>query len=168
MPMYIKKLLIAFMVLLCSSIAFALDQAHKDAWVNELRYLQMKTIPYVWGGADYTGADCSGIVYASAKKAGLDVRRVTALEMFRGLGGWKGIDILSILKAQNCDLMFFTDPNARLRRPMGHVGLVFFDKDGEPFKVFNASSTAHKLIVAPYTGWLKENTTGLRRLTIGD
>jgi hypothetical protein len=153
------------LILMLVSPSFALDELHKKAWKNELRFLEMKHIPYVWGAADYEKADCSGIIYASAKHAGIDVRRTTALEMFLGKAGWDAKPV-TIDEAEELDILWFTWPESALRRPHGHVAIVYKHKG--IFSVFHASSTAKRVVVQPYTGKLQTCTSGIKRLTYGD
>lgn len=163
-----RLFLILFFLIWRVGVANALSAELYDSWKNELKYMENKAIPYVWGASDYTKADCSGFVYATAHKAGISVRRTTALEMYRGRDGWNAVDIPSTDLAKDLDIIWFTWPESKLRRPHGHVGLVYNSEDHNKFSVFHASSSAKHLIVQPYEGALKSCTSGLRRLTEGD
>jgi hypothetical protein len=161
------KRIFLLIILLIPTLVFSLDEAHKQSWKNELRYLESKRIPYLWGRADYDAADCSGIIYASAKHAGLNVRRTTALEMFNGKAGWEGKPV-TVEDAEELDILWFTWPESALRRPHGHVGIVYIPAKKGVFSVFHASSTVKRVVVQPYSGKLQTCTSGIKRLTIGD
>jgi murein DD-endopeptidase len=67
--------------------------------------------PYRWGGATPAGFDCSGLVYYTFRKAGLDVPR-TSQEQFRAATP------VSLTRAEPGDLVFFGR-----RGRITHVGI---------------------------------------------
>lgn len=68
--------------------------------------------PYVWGGADKNGTDCSGLVYQVLNASGTKVPRVTAAQYGRmGTG-------VSLAQAQPGDVVYFDEPGAT-----DHVGI---------------------------------------------
>ena len=166
---YIKlnRALVFILVLLTPTLSFGLDDALKRAWKSELQYLEMKRIPYVWGASDYEKADCSGIIYASAKHAGINVQRITALEMFHGKEGWSHKPV-TIDDAEELDIIWFTWSENAAKRPHGHVGVVYIPQNKGVFSIFHASSTTKRVTVQPYDGKLKTDTSGIKRLTHGD
>ena len=78
--------LITILVTLFADNCWALAPEYRVSWEKELRYVISKHIPYVWGAASYTSADCSGYLYATARAAGMPVLRTTALNMANGGG----------------------------------------------------------------------------------
>jgi cell wall-associated NlpC family hydrolase len=90
-------------------------------------------IPYRWGEESYKGADCSGILFITARRAGLPVMRTTSARMLRGAGGWGGKTISILPYTSPCDLVGFTMSEAR---PLGHIGVLL-----APITVAHASST---------------------------
>jgi len=68
-------------------------------------------IPYLYGGADTTGFDCSGLVYYSYSHAGTSVARTTA-------GLWRTLQPVPANKLQTGDVLFFN-----IDGKMSHVGL---------------------------------------------
>lgn len=72
--------------------------------------------PYVWGGSDPSGFDCSGLVWWSYARCGIDIPRTTysLIEALKAQGRWT--DDLSALAAG--DLVFPSE---------GHVGLYLGD-----------------------------------------
>ena len=156
-------------LLLITSPSLALDAPHAHAWKMELMYLEMKSTPtkYVWGGTSYEGADCSGIIFRSCRTAGIDIQRVTAKDMFEGKGGWVG-KLVSRDEAQELDLVWFTWKGKEMTRPFGHVGVFYISTKDGFMGVFQASSTSGHVVVSEYKGILREDTSGIKRLTIGD
>ncbi len=108
--------------------AHALDANERRAWKNEIQYLSKRHITYTWGAATDTNADCSGIIYRSLKHIRPEIRRTTALEMWKGHGGWVGREIKTD-DADDLDLIWFTWSERR-DRPFGHIGIVYIPEGG--------------------------------------
>jgi cell wall-associated NlpC family hydrolase len=68
-------------------------------------------IPYLYGGADTTGFDCSGLVYYSYSNVGIQLPRTTG-------GLWQSLEPVSKDKLQTGDVLFFD-----IEGKMSHVGL---------------------------------------------
>jgi hypothetical protein len=136
---------------------------------------------YVWGASDpdqlvydtkkkqkRRGLDCSGYIYWAARKAAIPgVRRVSASDMARGLGGWVGDDLAfgdGMLKIQPLDLAFWTfDP----KRANGHVG-AFGINPATGFPGVRHASGSRGVRMDEVWGWVQRDLTKVRRLTIGD
>jgi peptidoglycan DL-endopeptidase CwlO len=69
------------------------------AWRYALR---QRGKPYIWGATGPTGYDCSGLVYAAYRAAGLSLPRTT----YEMLGSWRLVRIPK-WKARRGDLAFF-------------------------------------------------------------
>jgi len=91
-----------------------------DAWMHEVEYALTLNLPYVWGGDSYRGADCSGILFQTARRAGAPVMRTTAARMASGSGGWGGSESASQMDCDRCVLVCMTTKPAR---PLGHIGV---------------------------------------------
>jgi len=72
--------------------------------------------PYLWGGSGPDAFDCSGLVMAAYRAAGVDVPRTSQAQ-------WKWGPRVSANQVQPGDLVFFAGANGSLRSP-GHVGLI--------------------------------------------
>ncbi len=83
-------------------------------------------VPYVWGGAGPAGYDCSGLVQAAYRAAGVDLPRVAQDQFEAGPAVAPG-------QAEPGDLVFFGDSTTTVE----HVGLYL---------------GAGRMIDAPYTG----------------
>ena len=70
-----------FSALLLSSYTpnlYGLGEPYMSGFRREIAYLIFKAPPYVWGRADDKGADCSGLIWWAARRAGMPVARTTA------------------------------------------------------------------------------------------
>ncbi|MBO2460320.1 C40 family peptidase [Actinomadura violacea] len=86
--------------------------------------------PYAWGAAGPNAFDCSGLVYAAYRAAGVTIPRVSGDQ-------WRHGPHIPTGHEQPGDLVFFNSgPGTSARNP-GHVGLVI---------------GAGKMIAAPHTG----------------
>ena len=75
-------------------------------------------VPYVWGGEDRRGMDCSGFVYRTLRDVGFSISRLTAQMYYNTLG-----DHITLDKALPGDLLFFgTSKN--------HITHIAFNMDG--------------------------------------
>jgi cell wall-associated NlpC family hydrolase len=88
-------------------------------------------IPYLYGGADTKGFDCSGLVYYSYSHAGTQVARTTA-------GLWRTLQPVATDKLQAGDVLFF-----RIDGKMSHVGLYLGNG-----RFVHAPSTGRHVVVA--------------------
>jgi cell wall-associated NlpC family hydrolase len=86
--------------------------------------------PYVWGAAGPKSFDCSGLVYAAYRAAGISIPRVSGDQ-------WRQGHHITIGQEQPGDLVFFNSgPGTSTTNP-GHVGLVI---------------GGGQMIAAPHTG----------------
>jgi hypothetical protein len=122
---------------------------------------------YVRGGSESEekGLDCSGFIFLAAKRAGIPVSRTTALNMSRGLAGWRGVDI-ELRDAGELDIVWWTWLD-KPQRPFGHVGVLWRGKDNFP-AVAHASQTIGRVTVGQMKGKFLRDLAKVRRLTIGD
>ena len=162
--------LFTFLVLFGSGPSHALAPWIEESFEWNLRVLASRSIPYVWGSIDpRVGLDCSGYVYVAIiealRKAGCPVSRVTARDMFMGVGGWRGHNFFSVRDARNGDLEFFTSGKKPWRHD--HVGVVLKGKHGLEL----AQSRGGKgVVITPrsdYPGSVKWSD-GFRHLTLGE
>ncbi|WP_188192534.1 C40 family peptidase [Nonomuraea sp. SYSU D8015] len=95
-----------------------IEAAPSDVVAKILQYaLAQRGKPYLWGGTGPDAFDCSGVIYAAYKEAGLLIPRTT-------FGQWPfGVKVLEG-EEQPGDLVFFNSgPGTSANNP-GHVGLV--------------------------------------------
>ncbi len=106
--------------------------------------MTMLGTPYVWGGEDASGVDCSGLIYYAYNSAGIDMPRYRAIDYGR-MGTAVSLD-----QAMPGDIVYTDNPNT----DTDHVGIYLGDG---------------KMIVAPTTGQLVKidevgNYTSIRRV----
>jgi len=86
---------------------------------------------YKFGGTTKKGMDCSGLVYTSYKKEGIEMPRISRDMATKGKR-------ISLGKATKGDLVFFkTNKN---KNTINHVGLVVENNHGEIFFIHSTSS----------------------------
>jgi hypothetical protein len=95
--------------------------------------------PYQWGGTGPDAFDCSGLVMAAYRAAGIATPRTSEQQ-------WKWGPRVPASQAGPGDLVFFAGADGTTTSP-GHVGLVI----GDGFMV-EAFATGFPIRVAPYTG----------------
>jgi cell wall-associated NlpC family hydrolase len=82
-----------------SKAAMAATRMRLNAWHFALAQSRK---PYIWGGTGPFGFDCSGLVYAAYRAAGIGLPRTT----YEMLGSWRLVRI-SKSQARRGDLAFF-------------------------------------------------------------
>ncbi|MFI7636544.1 NlpC/P60 family protein [Nonomuraea sp. NPDC049400] len=94
------------------------EAAPNDVVAKILEYaLAQRGKPYLWGGTGPDAFDCSGVIYAAYRSAGLTIPRTTFLQWPFGEKVLEG-------QEQPGDLVFFNaGPGTSANNP-GHVGLV--------------------------------------------
>ncbi len=86
---------------------------------------------YKFGGTTKKGMDCSGLVYISYQREGINMPRISRDMATKGKR-------VSLSKANKGDLVFFkTNKN---KNTINHVGLVVENKHGEVFFIHSTSS----------------------------
>jgi cell wall-associated NlpC family hydrolase len=143
--------------------AEALGDGYKRLFIRELNFIIHIRPRYSWGGASEDlskGMDCSGFMFRAAKWAGMPVRRTTSRRMAMGEGGWIGRRI-DWKQRQVTDLVFWT---FKRERPNGHVGVILKDKN----HCAHASGSRNQVVVDKFNGVLRNDLSGIKRLTIGD
>jgi hypothetical protein len=117
--------------------------------ITRLRYytqmLMDKKVPYVWGGYWIFGADCSGAVALVLKLAGIGgYPRTTSLRMWLTWPHKKKIvSNEEIWKtAQFPNVMFFTFPTKKVKRPFGHTCFDWANDTKSNLMIAEASSSA--------------------------
>ena len=97
----------------------AVPQAHKPAPTAGRRAADIAVrqvgVPYLYGGSDPQGFDCSGLVHYAYRNAGKSLPRTTG-------GLWQGLDVVGDADMQVGDILFF-----RIEGKMSHVGLYLGD-----------------------------------------
>ncbi len=88
---------------LASTRAAAAAAATAEMRLRVWRYaLAQRNKPYIWGGTGPYGFDCSGLVYAAYRSAGVTLPRTT----YEMLGSWRLVRIPKS-QARRGDLAFF-------------------------------------------------------------
>ena len=110
--------------LIASVIAFAEQQLGK---------------PYLWGGTGPDAFDCSGLVMAAYRSAGIPIPRTSEVQ-------WTFGPRVSPSQVEPGDLVFFAGADGTVQSP-GHVGLVIGGG-----KMIEAFATGFPIRIAPYGG----------------
>jgi peptidoglycan DL-endopeptidase CwlO len=93
-----------------SSAAASLAKKETRLRLAAWRYaVRQRGKPYIWGGTGPQGYDCSGLVYAAYRAAGVLLPRTT----YEMLGSWRLVQIPQS-KAQRGDLAFFGSGHVEL------------------------------------------------------
>lgn len=113
--------------------------------------LQFKGTPYVWGGSDPSGFDCSGLMQYGFKHFGIDLNRTTYDQIGQGQAvGMKGL--------RPGDLVFF-DTDRNTAGP-DHVGI--YMGDGKMFHTPRPGKSAE--VVDITSGYYMDRFMGGRRI----
>ncbi|HEY6479366.1 MAG TPA: NlpC/P60 family protein [Streptosporangiaceae bacterium] len=110
--------------LIASVIAFAEQQLGK---------------PYLWGGTGPDAFDCSGLVMAAYRSAGIMIPRTSEIQ-------WTWGPRVSASQVEPGDLVYFAGADGTVQSP-GHVGLVIGGG-----KMIEAFATGFPIRIAPYGG----------------
>ncbi len=161
------KLIMICVMLLIGLNCYALNGHYAESFRKNMWLIIDRHPHYSWGGAEseQKGVDCSGYLYLAARRSGVPVIRVTALQMRNGAGGWIGKDT-NLKQAGELDIVFWTwkeSPN----RPHGHVGAFIAGRQSGLLEVTHSSSS-RGVIVQELKGQLLTDISAIRNLTIGD
>ena len=156
------------MLFVSSDITFALAPQYETALKQNLWLIIWKHPKYTWGGAESEekGIDCSGYLYLAAKRAGIPVRRTTAIQMESGLAGWTGKKV-TLDDAGELDILWWTWPSSPHRKH-GHVGFFLVNNRGSKLLEVTHSSSSKGVIIQQLRGSLLRDISSIKRLTIGD
>ena len=160
------NLIIACVMSLISLNCNALDGHYAESFRKNLWLIIDRHPHYSWGGSEseQKGVDRSGYLYLAAKRSGIPVKRVTAIQMRAGNGGWTGKDI-NLERAVELDIVFWTwkeSPN----RPHGHVGAFITGRQSDLLEVTHSSSS-RGVVVQELKGQLLRDISTIRKLDIG-
>ena len=155
------------LILLLVVPSYGLNSEYQESLEKELRYIIMKKPIYVWGGceSEKKGLDCSGYIYLASRRAGLPVKRTTAINMEMGLGGWKNKP-QTYEEADPMDIVWWTWKGST--RKHGHVGVFILGPKSRLLEVTHASQTHKGVIIEPVEGSLVTDISSVKKLTIGD
>ena len=164
---FAPKLFAACVTLFIASNCYALGPHYTESLRSNLWLIIDRHPAYFWGGSENEskGLDCSGYIYLASKRSGIPVKRVTALQMRNGAGGWIGKDT-SLKQAGEMDIVFWTwkeSPN----RPHGHVGVFIAGRKSGLLEVTHSSSS-RGVVVQELKGQLLKDISAMRNLKIGD
>jgi cell wall-associated NlpC family hydrolase len=95
--------------------------------------------PYLWGGTGPDAFDCSGLVMAAYRSAGVMIPRTSEIQ-------WTWGPRITASQVQPGDLVFFAGSDGTVQSP-GHVGLVIGGG-----KMIEAFATGFPIRIAPYSG----------------
>ncbi len=152
---------------LISSNCYGLGDWYSFSFRKNLWLIIDRHPVYSWGGSESErkGLDCSGYIYLAAKRSGIPVRRVTAMQMRQGLGGWIGRDT-DLGHAGELDLVWWTWID-KPHRPHGHVGVFLIGRRSELLEVTHSSSS-HGVIIQELKGMFLRDISDIRNLVIGN
>lgn len=91
--------------------------------------------PYVWGGSQPQGFDCSGFVYYIFNKFGVKLSRASA--GYEGKG-----ETVELESCKPADLILFTGTD-HTKRKVGHLGIVIQNNNGTVDFIHSSSSKKH-------------------------
>ena len=120
---------------------------------------QFLGIPYVWGGEDPSGFDCSGLVQHVYEQAGISLPRV-ARDQAR-----VGIAVPSLEQALPGDLVAFGDPVDHIGIYAGGGKMVVAPRTGDVVKIQDITRTPvgiRRILVPPTTAVGSANEAGTR------
>tara|TARA_Y100000741_G_scaffold15947_1_gene12288 strand:- start:127 stop:633 length:507 start_codon:yes stop_codon:yes gene_type:complete len=102
--------------------------------------------PYLWGGNDKNGIDCSGLLVRSFESIGMKIPRTTSQQIDIGKNitinrtiNWLRGKPISLNKSKSGDLVFFAF--GKSKRKVTHVGLISNVKNKLDMDFIHASST---------------------------
>ena len=102
--------------------------------------------PYLWGGNDKNGIDCSGLLVRSFESIGMKIPRTTSQQIDIGKNitinrtiNWLIGKPISLNKSKSGDLVFFAF--GKSKRKVTHVGLISNVKNKLDMDFIHASST---------------------------
>ena len=161
------KLIIVGVMSLVSLNCYALDGHYADSFRKNLWIIIDRHPAYSWGGSEseQKGVDCSGYLYLAAKRSGIPVKRITAIQMRFGAGGWIGRDT-DLGHAGELDLVWWTWIN-KPHRPHGHVGVFLIGRKSGLLEVTHSSSS-RGVVFQELKGIFLRDISAIRRLDIGD
>ncbi len=99
---------------------------------------------YKYGGADKKGMDCSGLVWVSFNKAGLEIPRISHEQAEFGKQ-------IKLSKVRPGDVLFFNTSGNKI----SHVGIVDHIKNNEIFFIHSSSSKGVIISSLENTYWKK-------------
>lgn len=101
--------------------------------------------PYKYGGSSTSGFDCSGFVHYVFTHFNISVPRSSS--------GFKGVGKeITMPNAHPGDVILFTGTNSSVRQ-IGHVGIVYQNKDGVLDFIHSSSSSNHwGVTISRYNG----------------
>jgi len=121
-------------------------------------------VPYVWGGAAQTGADCSGFIQYIFGKHGVPLARTTSGQFQQGSQVPVGPPGNELLYAQPGDVVFFGMGNASLENQ--HEGIIL--STAGKGQMINEPHGGAVASIAPVIGWdSSEPFSGIRRFSTG-
>jgi hypothetical protein len=161
------NLIITCVISLISLNCYALDGHYADSFRKNLWIIIDRHPAYSWSGSEseQKGVDCSGYIYLAAKRSGIPVKRITAIQMRFGTGGWIGKDA-NLGDAGELDLVWWTWID-KPHRPHGHVGVVLTGRQSGLFEVTHSSSSKG-VVVQELKGYLFRDISAIRRIDVGD
>ena len=101
----------------------------------------------------------------AAKRSGIPVRRLSAIQMRFGTGGWIGKES-DLGHTGELDLVWWTWID-KPHRPHGHVGVFLIGRRSELLEVTHSSSS-RGVVVQELKGIFLRDISAIRRLIIGD
>jgi probable lipoprotein NlpC len=148
----VLNLLVSIALCSCSSLNVSKNHAKADILISEARtYLG---VPYKWGGLSRQGLDCSGLVFRSFEKAGINLPRTTEGLVETGRK-------VKLKKTQPGDLLFFalSDKPGKVT----HVGIVTKKINGRLPDFIHASTSKGVIESSLELKYYKEALRGVRR-----
>lgn len=168
MKVIVKIVAIAWIfVMISNASGHCLGSQYGHSFRSNLQIIIDRNPSYLWGGSttEEQGLDCSGYIFLAARRAGLPVKRTTAVVMEKGLQGWIG-NWVKLEECEELDLVWWTWKTSPARIH-GHVGVLLINRRSGLLEVTHSSSKKG-VIIQPMNGTLLRDMSSLKRLSIGD
>lgn len=115
-----------------------------------------KGVPYKYGGTNFKGMDCSGLVYTCFTERGIEIPRTSSAMYTKGRA-------ISLREVRKGDLIFFHTSRKKNKYGVNHVGLVTSNVNGD-VKFIHATSSKGVIVSSISESYWNGNYVGVKRV----